>query len=58
MGAKKQIDAKKTGWAHNFALLFKDFDHFKEWYDPRYKNMKAEDVWKKCGGKIKKEATK
>ena len=38
--------------------LFKDFDHFKKWYDPKYKNAKAETIWKKIGGKIEKEGAK
>ncbi len=55
MGAKKQLDANKTGWASNMLTMFKDFEHFKTWYDPRYKNVKAETIWKKIGGKIEKE---
>lgn len=51
----KQLDASKTGWANNMLTLFKDFAHFKEWYDPRYKGTKAETIWKKIGGKIEKE---
>lgn len=47
-----QKDAKKTGWGKNFLRLFSDFDAFKKWYDPRYKNLKAETVWKNLGGVI------
>lgn len=53
-----QLDARKTGWSSQILRLCKSFDDFKAWYDPRYKLMKAETVWKKMGGKIetKKEA--
>jgi len=47
-----QLDSKKTGWASNMLSLFKSFDEFKTWYDPRYKGEKAEEIWKKIGGKI------
>lgn len=52
MGAPKQKDAKKTGWPSNYANQFKSFDVFKKWYDPKYKNLKAEEVWKKSGGEL------
>ncbi len=52
MGAKKQLDANKTGWPEGWAAQFKSFDHFKKWYDPRYKNVKAETIYKKIGGVI------
>lgn len=56
----KQLDASKTGWSANMLRLCKSFEDFKAWYDPRYKGMKAETVWKKMGGKVetKKEAAK
>ena len=55
---RNQLDARKTGWSGSLLQLFKSFDDFKAWYDPRYKSMKAEIVWRKIGGKIetKKEA--
>lgn len=49
---KKQLDARKAGWPDGFVTLFKDFSHFEKWFDPKYKNLKAEEVWKKLGGKI------
>ena len=43
----KQLDAKMTGFSKGLVKSFKgDFEAFKKWYDPKYKNMKAEDVWK------------
>ena len=52
MAVKEQLDAKKTGWGVNFSTMFKDFDAFKPWFDARYKNMKAEEVWKMTGGTL------
>lgn len=50
-----QKDANKTGWSSDLLRLFKDFDHFRIWYDPKYKNAKAETIWKKIGGTIEKK---
>lgn len=52
MAAPKQKNAKLTGWPKDYANQFESFESFKKWYDPRYKNLKAEEVWKKCGGKL------
>lgn len=46
-----QLEAKNTGFTKDLLRVFKDFEAFKEWYDPKYKGMKAEDVWKNIGGK-------
>lgn len=54
----KQLDANKTGWPDNFAGHFKNFEDFKNWYDPKYKNLKAEEVWKKIGGKLPEKKKK
>ena len=54
----KQLDAKKTGWPSNLLGQFKDFEAFKSWYDQRYKNIKAEEVWTKIGGKLPEKPEK
>ena len=51
MGRKLELNAKTTGWPKDFYKKFKDFEHFKGWYDPKYKGEKAETIWKKIGGK-------
>lgn len=53
-----QLDAKKTAWNPLLRRNFKSFEEFKKYYDPMYKNMKAEDVWKKIGGEIPKKKKK
>lgn len=57
MAAPKQLDAKKTGWSNDFSSQFKSFEVFKKWYDPKYKNLKAEEVWKTIGGKLPDKKT-
>ena len=52
MAPKKQLDAKKTAWPKDYSKQFESFEAFKKWYDPKYKNLKAEEVWKKIGGKL------
>lgn len=55
MASKKELDAKKTGFSPVIVKAFKgDFVKFKAWFDPKYKNLTAEDVWKSIGGDIKK----
>jgi hypothetical protein len=51
----KQLDANKTGWDKRILPSFKSFEHFKEWFDPRYKNAKAEVIYKKLGGEVPKK---
>ncbi len=52
MGTKKQLDATKTTFSKNIVNVYKSFKDFKAWFDPKYKNVSAEEVWKKLGGKI------
>ncbi len=43
--AKKQLDAKKTGFPLNLVKVWKgDFEAFKKYYDPIYKNLTADEV--------------
>ena len=55
-----QLACKKENFSKAHVKAFKDkFEDFKKWYDPLFKGISAEDVWKYIGGTIpKKEAKK
>jgi hypothetical protein len=53
-----QLEAKNTGWSKDLLRIFDNFESFKTWYDPIYKGMKAEDVWREIGGKLPKKEKK
>lgn len=52
----RQHDAKLTGFSKGLLVSFKgDYEAFKKWYDPKYKNKSAADVWKSIGGTVPKK---
>jgi hypothetical protein len=49
----RELDATKTGFSPDLVASFKgDYKAFKEWYDPKYRGVTAEKVWKSIGGKM------
>lgn len=52
----KQLDAKLTGFSKGLLVSFKgDYEAFKKWYDPKYRNVSAGKIWESIGGKIPKK---
>jgi hypothetical protein len=46
-----QISAKKAGFSPDLVKVFNDdFKAFKDWYDSKFIDVPAKDVWKKIGG--------
>lgn len=52
----KQLDAKLTGFSSGLLVSFKNnYEDFKKWYDPKYKNESAANIWKSIGGTLPKK---
>ena len=51
-----QLDAKQTGFTPELVQVFKgNYEAFRIWYDPLYKGVSAETIWKSIGGKLPKK---